>query len=40
MTTETNEKITRVLLTIICFTVYMSFFVAIIAEAFRSDPFS
>lgn len=39
MKSERGEKVTRVLLSLICFTAYISFFIAVIANAFNTDPY-
>jgi hypothetical protein len=39
MKPETTDKLTRFLLTLICFTVYMCAFVTVIANAFRTNAY-
>jgi hypothetical protein len=39
MKSETNEKLTQGALTFICFTVYISLFVVVIADAFGNNPY-
>jgi hypothetical protein len=39
MKSENDEKITRLLLSLICFTVYISFFSAVLASAFNTNLF-
>jgi len=39
MKPKTTDKLTRFLLTLICFTIYMFAFVAMLANAFRTNAY-
>jgi hypothetical protein len=40
MKPDKSEKVTRFLLSLICFTAYISLFIAVIANAFNTNPLS
>jgi hypothetical protein len=39
MRPDNREKASRFLLSLICFTAYISLFIALIANAFNTDPY-
>lgn len=39
MKPDKSEKVTRIMLSLICFTAYISLFIALIASAFNVNPY-